>query len=373
MPSLPLRAGICRGLLIALAWMLCALSGGAADAPRAFPLWDGKETVESYAARVAMPATKSIDLGGGVKLDLVLIPAGQFIMGSAEPAKPSATETEAIGLIVFGGSMAAFLALVLLIKCAKQKKFSFSLRWLLLMTISIGLCVGGIARRSLALKEAARYEGELAEFKNLPSNEKPAHLVTIAEPFYMGKCTVTEIQCIWVIGYSLDAMKGDQFPAVGILWDEATEFCKKLNGKLNDKAFEVRLPTEAQWEYACRAGTRTRFYSGENESDLDAVGWHRANSGGTRHPVGQKKPNSFGLYDMHGNVWEWCQDLLNDGSYSGTPSEAPDPPSYYAKHVLRGGDCINEAIDCRSARRAGRYFDDRVSNGGFRVVLNLKP
>jgi len=270
-------------------------------------------------------------------------------------------------LIVFGGSMAAFLALVLLIKCAKQKKFSFSLRWLLLMTISTGLCVGGIARRSLALKEAARYESELWEFKNLPDDEKPAHLVTLTQPFYMGKYTVTQEQYTAMMGNNPSFNKGAQLPVEQVSWDDATAFCNKLTGKLQDKALEVRLPTEAQWEYACRAGTRTRFYSGDLDNDMDSVGWYNYNSGRTTHPVGLKKPNAFGLYDMHGNVWQWCEDVWSE-HYEAL--QAMDPVNEQgANRVLRGGCWSDNPRDCRSANREGEIPEVRYASNGFRVVV----
>lgn len=181
-----------RTLILALVVLHLPLH--AAEAPRAYPLWDGHESVAAYAQRVNLPPTKQLDLGNGVTLDLVLIPAGQFIMGSAEPAKPRITVAASERLIWLGGAAAAVLLLVLLIKCVKKRKLTFSLCWLLLMMIAAGVCVGGFARRPLALKEAARYESELVEFNGLPANEKPAHTVTISQPFYMGKYTVTQDQ-----------------------------------------------------------------------------------------------------------------------------------------------------------------------------------
>lgn len=363
MPSRPRCARFRLGLLIALAGMVCALACGAAEGPRAFPLWDGKETVESYAARVGMPATKSIDLGGGVTLDLVLIPAGQFIMGSAEPAKPTVTVANQNWLIGIGGGAAALLLLVLVFTCIKKRKFSFSLRWLLLMTIATGLCIGGIARRSLAIKEAARYESELAEFNALPPMETPAHLVTITQPFYMGKYTVTQEQYAALMERNPSRIQGAQLPVDNISWNDATEFRKKLSGVLQGESFEARLPTEAQWEYACRAGTRTRFYSGDLDSDLDAAGWYGANTAGTTHPVGLKKPNAFGLYDMHGNVQQWCEDFFSD-RYEALP--VTDPVNEKGTdRVLRGGGWRNDPFACRARyrlcqRRRERRQDEPV-------------
>ena len=188
------------------------------------------------------------------------------------------------------------------------------------------------------------YQKELAVFNALPANEKPAHLVTLTQPFYMGKYTVTQEQYSAVMGSNPSHFKGAQLPVETVSWDDATAFCTKLNEKLNDKTLAVRLPTEAQWEYACRAGTRTRFYSGDADSDLDAVGWCESNSGCTTHPVGQKKANAFGLYDMHGNVWQWCQDSYNK-SYSTAPATDPLNDKRGSKpRVVRGGSLYGSTI-----------------------------
>ncbi|HLX63320.1 MAG TPA: formylglycine-generating enzyme family protein [Planctomycetota bacterium] len=356
-------------ILLSTATLLsfCALSLIAADAPRAFPLWDGKESIESYAARVNMPATKNIDLGGGVTLDLVLIPAGQFIMGSAEPAKPTLTVANSNWLIGIGGGAAALLLLVLIVTCIKKRKLSVSLRWLLLMTIATGLCIGGIARRSLAIKEAARYESELAVYISLPANEKPAHSVTLTQPFYMGKYTVTQAQYEAVMGRNPSWFKGATLPVTNASWNDATQFCKKLNGILDDKTREVRLPSEAQWEYTCRAGTQTRFYSGDLDSDLDAMGWFDSNSGGKMHPVGQKKPNAFGLYDMHGNVWQWCEDSYVDHYET---NETTNPVNERGGHrVTRGGSWNINTERCRASYRDDNSPFSMHTDLSFRVVV----
>ena len=346
------RFQIQRSMTFALL-LLFNLPLRASEAPRVFPLWDGKETVAAYAARVNLPATKSVDLEGGVALDLVLIPAGQFIMGSAEPEKPTVTPAQANILIGLGGAVACALLGVLLLNNVLKSRRSFSLRWLLLMMIAAGVFVGGIARRSLALKEAARYETLMAAYNDLPAYEKPAHSVTLTKPFYMGKYTVTQEQYTAVIGTNPSVFTGAQLPVESISWDNAASFCTKLNGVMRDKSLKAQLPTEAEWEYACRAGTRTRFYSGDADSDLDKVGWYAANSGNTPHPVGQKKPNAFGLYDMHGNVWQWCEDL-----YDITGSE----------RVIRGGCWFSIGQYCRAAYRYRYVPAERFYDLGFRLA-----
>ncbi|HLX59654.1 MAG TPA: formylglycine-generating enzyme family protein [Planctomycetota bacterium] len=356
-----------RTLCLTAALLCVPLHAAAPAGP--WPLWDGKETVESYAARVGMPATKSIDLGSGVKLELVLIPAGQFIMGSAEPAKPTLTVANSNWLIGLGGGAATLLLLLLIITCTKKRKFSFSLRWLLLLMIATGLCIGGIARRSLAIKEAARYEREMSEFNARPANEKPAHLVTLTQPFYMGKYLVTQSQYELVIGRNPSDFKGSQLPVETVSWNDATAFCAKLNERLSDKALNVHLPTEAQWEFSCRAGTRTRFNSGDQESDLDSVAWYGANSKGTTHPVGLKKANAFGLYDMHGNVLQWCGDAWVD-HYD--KEEVTNPIIEQGEdRDLRGCTWSTECDNCRSASRNNIHASFSGRGVGFRIVMSV--
>ena len=353
-----------------LALVFLTLPLGAAEAPRVFPLWDGKEAVATYAERVHLPATKSLDLGNGVTLDLVLIPAGQFIMGSEEPAKPSVTVPEAEVLIGIG-ICAMWVSLLLLSNNYNKKKtYSFSLRWLILLTISTGLCLGGIARRILAQQEAARYETELAAFNKLPPEEKPAHSVTLTQPFYMGKYTVTQEQYSAIMGTTPSRFKGAQLPVESMMWNDVTAFCAKLTEKLKNKALSVRLPTEAQWEYACRAGTRTRFYSGDLDGDLDAVGWYYSNSGRMPHPVGQKKANAFGLYDMVGNMEQYCEDNNDAKYYSISPELNPIRSEGETDRVLRGACYADNLINCRSSYRYHVTPKDWGSFSGFRVMLS---
>ena len=360
MLSLPRR-------LISLALLLFHLPLLAAETQRTFPLWDGKEAVESYAKRVGLPATKSIDLGGGVMLDLVLIPAGQFIMGTPEPSKPTITVAGAKTLLAAGGACIVLFLLLLIFKPRKGRRFSFSLAWLLLFTASAGLAVGGGARWRLALTEAARYEAEKAVYEQVRPYEMRAHPVTLTQPFYMGKYAVTQAQYEALAGANPSHFKGGQLPVETVFWDDASAFCKKLNDQLRTPGLEVRLPTEAQREYACRAGTTTAYYSGNLERDLDAVAWYAANSKNTTHPVGSKKPNAFGLYDMHGNVWDWCADAYTEDDKA---LSAVDPFNEQgAGRVLRGGSWCNAPVSCRSAARSRGGPNHRDDNIGFRVVV----
>jgi formylglycine-generating enzyme required for sulfatase activity len=196
---------------------------------------------------------------------------------------------------------------------------------------------------------------------NGDANEQPVHRVTIAAPFYLGKYEVTQAQWTAVMGSNPSENKGAENPVEQVSWDDAQEFIRKLNA-LND-GFEYRLPTEAEWEYACRAGT-----SGDFAGDLEALGWYESNSRGSTHPVGQKKPNAFGLYDMHGNVWEWCADRSPE-TYQGAPSDGSawiDLRSQ--KRILRGGSWDHDANHSRSAYRHWFTSGHHTHGIGFRIA-----
>ncbi|NQT39791.1 MAG: formylglycine-generating enzyme family protein, partial [Planctomycetes bacterium] len=168
------------------------------------------------------PKKLAVDLGGGVELDLVLIPAGSFLMGD--------------------------------------------------------------------------------------DRAKPVHKVRITKPFYLGKYEVTQEQWEAVMGSNPSNFKGAKNPVEQVSWDNCQQFLVKLNAKSGGQGGKFVLPTEAQWEYACRAGSTGKFCFGDDEKQLGEYAWYGENSGSKTHPVGEKKPNTFGLHDMHGNVWEWCHD-----------------------------------------------------------------
>lgn len=164
--------------------------------------------------------------------------------------------------------------------------------------------------------------------------------------FWMGKYQVTQAQWKAVMGDNPSHFKGDKLPVEKVSWDEVQEFCKKLS-ELTGK--EYRLPTEDEWEYACRAGSTGQYCFGDDKKMLGEYAWYDENSEGTTHPVGQKKPNAWGLYDMHGNVLEWC-----DGK------------------GLRGGSWVNDGYYCRSAFRGYNEPGNRLYNLGFRVVVSAR-
>jgi formylglycine-generating enzyme required for sulfatase activity len=286
-----------------------------------------------------MPAQKTIELGNSVKLEMVLIPAGPFAMGDDR-----------------------------------------------------GL-----------------------------DDEKPVHKVKIGKPFYMGKheVTVEQFRCfVEATGYVTDAEEGTGFqgafgwnrdtkkfkmnadfswrntgfaqsdghPVVNVSWNDAMEFCKWMSRK-EGKSF--RLPTEAEWEYACRAGTTTRYSHGNDPEEsakagnvADAAfetqfpelkGVIRASDGYTyTSPAGSFLPNAFGLYDMHGNVWEWCADWYDPEYYAKSPANDPAGPATGEERVYRGGGWFNCTRGCRSASRSASQPENRNLTLGFRVAMSVE-
>lgn len=243
-----------------------------------------------------LPASFTTDLNG-IPLEMILVPAGVFWMGSTEAEVQKALD-------------------------AAQKKVS-SARW-------------------------SWYAGEI-----------PRHEVRISS-FYLGKFTITQEQWRAVMGAKITPrFTGDNLPMEYMSWRDIQKFCKTMLA-LTGKNF--RLPTEAEWEYACRAGT-----TGDYAGNLEEMGWHDDNSGQQIQPVGQLKPNAFGLYDMHGNVWEWCEDWYGD--YPDTEQIDPRGPETGKMRVLRGGSYYGHHISCRSANRGRNQPGVCNSLNGFRLAL----
>ncbi|MBO4544474.1 MAG: formylglycine-generating enzyme family protein, partial [Verrucomicrobia bacterium] len=204
------------------------------------------------------------------------------------------------------------------------------------------------------------------------------HEVTLTQGFWLGKYEVTQKQYQAVMGTKPSHFKGDNLPVEQVSWFDAKIFCTKLTelekaaGRL-PAGYEYTLPTEAQWEYVCRAGTTTALNSGENLSDvnscseMDAVGWYSGNASNTTHPVGQKQQNHWGLYDMHGNVAEWCLDYFEH--YPTTAVVDPTGPSTGTINVVRGGAYNNSAHFDRSASRGSVVPANANMDTGFRVAL----
>jgi len=199
------------------------------------------------------------------------------------------------------------------------------------------------------------------------SNESPVHRVTL-NGFWMGKYEVTQAQWGAVMGDYPSKFRNSQGPVENVKWDSAMEFCRRLSLKTGEA---ISLPTEAQWEYACRAGSTTRYCFGDSDHDLGEYAWYDANSGKRTQSVGQNRPNAFGVHDMHGNVWEWCLDWY-DGEFYGKPEASGSNPVNQNPgefRVLRGGSWGDTPENCRSAKR--RELPGFAWNFlGFRVVCN---
>ena len=308
----------------------------------------------AFSATKEPPKKIAADLGGGVKMELVFIPAGEFKMGSGESAEATA----------------AFFNPT----CGEDyEAFSFE-------------------------------------------DEHPQHRVRITKPFYLGTCHVTRGQSRQFVAdtsYKTDAEKGqrpgafgwnpdkkelrfkekyswqnagfeqtDEHPVVCVSWNDAAAFCQWLSKK-EGKAY--RLPTEAEWEYACRAGTTTRYSSGDDPEALAEVGnvadaaaraqfpdWKytlKASDGYVfTSPVGSFKPNALGLYDMHGNAWQWCADWYGAEYYAAFPVDDPTGPASGNDRVLRGGSWGGGPLNSRSANRSRITPVYRSYNSGFRVA-----
>ena len=190
------------------------------------------------------------------------------------------------------------------------------------------------------------------------------HSVTISRHFLMGKYPVTQAQWEAIMGNNPSHFIGADRPVENVSWDDCWAFIKKLN-VMTGSAY--RLPTEAEWEYACRAGSTTAYCFGDDEAQLSDYAWYDANSKSETHPVGRKKANAWGLHDMHGNVWEWCHDWYGD--YPAGSAIDPTGQSSGSFRVLRGGCCSYVAGYARAASRNRFKPSYRSISLGFRVVL----
>jgi len=215
--------------------------------------------------------------------------------------------------------------------------------------------------------------GSLDSDQQAYPDEKPQHRVRITKPFYLGKYLVTQEQWQAVMGGNPSQFKGLRKPVDSVSWDDCQKFLDKLNAKFATRPGKFRLPSEAQWEYACRAESTTRHYFGDDWSKFGEYGWYRENSRERTRPVGQKKPNAWGLYDMHGNVWEWCADWWDerDGYYAHSPTDDPPGPATGWRRALRGGSWGDRTNYCRSASRIGQNPMGFYNGLGLRVCRVL--
>jgi formylglycine-generating enzyme required for sulfatase activity len=298
------------------AW--CGEAAAPVGKPTVYEAWpfdgaEAKRRQQETAKALGVPVEKTVDLGGGVKLELVLIPAGEFQMGGDESPEE-------------------------------------------------------VARKSGGVPDNIR-----KTIADWCKNEHPQHKVRITKPFYMGKHEVTQEQWERVMGNNPCHFKGAKNPVEQISWNDTQEFIKKLNARVGEKG-AFGLPTEAEWEYACRAGTVTPFHTGDTISTAQANynGNHTYGDGRKGEyrkktiAVGSFAANAFGLYDMHGNVWEWCQDWY--GKYDAGAKDDPTGPATGDGRVLRGGSWYYYPRLCRSAGRAWIYPALRLLNYGFRLL-----
>ncbi|MDR0380258.1 MAG: formylglycine-generating enzyme family protein [Candidatus Accumulibacter sp.] len=204
---------------------------------------------------------------------------------------------------------------------------------------------------------------------NAPDKETPQRQVHISQPFYLGKFEVTQTQWMAVMGDDPSKFEGPDNPVEQVSWYDAQEFIERLNQM--EETDKYRLPTEAEWEYAARAGTTSVYFFGSDVDELDRYAWYRDNADEKTYPVGQKKPNPWGLYDMYGNVYEWVEDWF--GYYPSTPETDPKGPSSGLSRVLRSGSWYNGAGSLRSSFRTSLAPDIRYGTYGFRVALSYPP
>jgi len=284
-----------------------------------FDALQAKAHQQAWADYLSLPVEKEVELPGNRKLTMVLIPPGEFQMGS--------TREEVVRFI-----------------------------------------------------EQRTTWGYAEKIYNHIPYEYPRHLVRITRPFYLGKYEVTQDQWLGIMGRNPSGFKSSpNHPVEQVSWDDVQPFLVKLNEAASASGMQFALPTEAQWEYACRAGTTTYWHCGDNEDALREYDWFEDNAEATpgefipTHPVGRLNPNPFGLYDIHGNVSEWCADWMSAAEtnyYAKSPVEDPTGPSSGHERILRGGNVTSRtpAWRCRSAWRAWTETDRRYPDLGFRLA-----
>jgi formylglycine-generating enzyme required for sulfatase activity len=245
-------------------------------------------------------------------------------------------------------------------------------------------CIGMIISQSASAVDSKTFAG--IKFIFIPSGcfqmgntkpstdrtvgETPSHRVCIDKPFYLGETEVTQKQWQDVMGNNPSKSKVEDKPVDRVSWDDVQEFIAKLNSKDGGNYF--RLPTEAEWEYAARAGSESDYSFGDNPNSLATYAWY-GNLGykGTPGEVAQKKPNEWGLYDMHGNVWEWVQDWYDGTYYSNSPANNPNGPETGKYRVYRGGSYIGKPSNLRSAVRFSALPGTRTHDLGFRLARQI--
>jgi len=207
------------------------------------------------------------------------------------------------------------------------------------------------------------------------TDEGPQTTVILTRGFWVGQYEVTQGQWQAIMGQNPSYFKGEvtleaTVPVENVSWEDVQEFLRRLNAREGGPKY--RLPTEAEWEYAARAGTSTAYSFGDSERQLGEYAWYNDNAGGKTHPVGQKKPNTWGLYDMQGNVWEWVQDWYGKDTYTSAAVTDPQGPASGSFRVYRGGGWYGTARNCRSADRFNVAPGGRYGSLGFRLLREVR-
>jgi formylglycine-generating enzyme required for sulfatase activity len=234
----------------------------------------------------------------------------------------------------------------------------------------ISFCLARDVRLELAFISAGEFlMGSANSDRDADDNAKPQHRVRIKRAFYLAKYPVTQVQWQAVMGCDASPLDMPNNPICQVSWHDCQRFLQKLNADIAAGLGRFALPSEAQWEYSCRAGGTGHYCFGDKPEKLPEFAWYSANYSRKTHAVGGKKANAWGLYDMHGNVMEWCQDWYGDGAYKASSADDPQGPSKGTHRVLRGGCWYYPAAGCRSAHRYYAEPGDRLDFLGFRVAL----
>jgi len=354
------RGAISRLAHRTVLWLLLMdMFGASLAAQPTYPEWDGKESISDYAGRTGLAKSMTLDLGNGESMNLALVPAGRYVMGTTV-----AWPERVCFLLVFGSAIGLTIMIYGRIRSCivERRRFQFGLRWLLAFValVGIGQC-GWIFWWDATVGSGYRH-----------ASQSPRHEVLIERPLYVGACEVTQSQYRAVTGENPSCNKGSGHPVEFVARREAEAFCALASVKCR---VPVRLLSEAEWEYACRGGTRTWFHVGDCPMDLMRVAWCSSNSARTTHPVGEKEGNAFGLHDMHGNVAEWCADDWHS-DYRGAPGDGRAwlDEDRSAWGVVRGGSVrASFPYGCASAVRE---MSDASVGGidiGFRIAVDIVP
>ncbi|MDA1158811.1 MAG: formylglycine-generating enzyme family protein, partial [Planctomycetota bacterium] len=286
----------------------------AAIAP--FDADQAKAHQKAWAGYLGVPVEKEVELPGGEKMKFILIPPGEFMMGTTEEAKVRLLDR--VNLIQYGLTRSTFRKLI--------------------------------------------------------PYETPSHRVRITRPFYLGRYEVTQAQWQSMAGSNpSESVIDAAHPVEMVSWIRVQSVIANLNVDVDTGGDKFALPTEAQWEFACRAGTTTFWHFGDDEFLNSEYGWFESNTGGKTRAVGLKRPNAFGLHDMHGNVREWCLDGFLEDYYAKSKLNDPLVPEGVYR-VQRGGSSLAHFLGARSATRLSSVAKAQISrNGGFRLAITIDP